>query len=96
VYAFRALRKKNFSVMAISQSIEEFSSMANKTAILANISHLLILRQNNSESVKMVAKEFELTETEQVIIGSLQTSVGNFSQFLLRQKLSNGGTRSTI
>jgi type IV secretory pathway VirB4 component len=96
VYAFRALRKKGFSTIAISQSIEEFSSMANKSAILANISHLLILRQNNSESVKMVAKEFELTETEQQIIGTLQTSVGNFSQFLLRQKLSNGGTRSTI
>lgn len=96
VYAFRALRKKNFSVMAISQAIEEFSSMANKTAILANISHLLILRQNNTESIKLVAKEFELTETEQNIIGTLQTSVGNYSQFLLRQKLSNGGTRSTI
>lgn len=96
VYAFRALRKKNFCVMAISQAIEEFSSTANKTAILANISHLLVLRQNNSEAIKLVAKEFELTEVEQQVVGSLQTSMGNFSQFLLRQKLSNGGTRSTI
>lgn len=96
VYAFRALRKKNFSVMAISQAIEEFSQTANKTAILANISHLIILRQNNSEAIKLLSKEFELTDTEQQVVGSLQTSVGNFSQFLLRQKLSNGSARSTI
>jgi hypothetical protein len=96
VYAFRALRKKNFAVMAISQSIEEFSGTANKTAILANMSHLLILRQNNTESVKLIAEEFELNETEQKIVSNLQTSVGNYSQFLLRQKLSNGGNRSNI
>ncbi len=96
VYAFRALRKKNFATVAISQSIEEFSQTANKTAILANISQLIVLRQNNAESVKLVSQEFELNETEQHIIGSLQTSVGNFSQFLLRQKLSSGETRSSI
>jgi type IV secretory pathway VirB4 component len=96
VYAFRALRKNNFAVMAISQAIEEFANTANKSAILANISHLAVLRQNNSEGIKLLAKEFELTETEQQIVGGLQTSVGNFSQFLLRQKLSNGTTRSTI
>lgn len=96
VYAFRALRKKNFSTIAISQAIEEFSNMSNKTAILANISHLLVLRQNNTEAIRLIAEEFELTDTEQHIVGGLQTSVGNFSEFLLRQKLSNGQLRSTV
>ena len=96
VYAFRALRKKGFSTIAISQAIEEFSNTSNKTALLANISHLIILRQNNTEAIRLVAKEFELNEVEQQIIGSLQTSVGNFSQFLLRQKVSTGATRATI
>jgi type IV secretory pathway VirB4 component len=96
VYAFRALRKKNFATVAISQAIEEFANTSNKTAILANISHLLVLRQNNSEAIRLVAQEFGLSETEQQIVGGLQTSVGNYSQFLLRQKLSNGTNRSTI
>ncbi len=96
VMAFRALRKGGFSTIAISQGVEEFTRTKNKTAIVNNLSHLIILRQNTENAAQQVAVEFQLSAAEAAIISQLQSRKGQFSQSLIIQKLGNGRKRSVI
>ena len=96
VMAFRALRKGGFSTIAISQGVEEFTKTKNKTAIVNNLSHLIILRQNSDTAAQQVAVEFQLSEAESAIISELQTRPGHYSQSLIVQKMGSGKRRSAI
>jgi KaiC/GvpD/RAD55 family RecA-like ATPase len=96
VMAFRALRKAGFSTIAISQGIEEFTKTKNKTAILNNLSNLLILRQNTETAATQVAEEFQLSSAEGSIIRDLKTSPGHYSQALIVQMFNSGRRISTV
>jgi conjugal transfer ATP-binding protein TraC len=96
VYAYRALRKVGFSTIGISQGIEEFQKTSNRDAIIGNIAHLLILRQNSTQSAQGLGEQFQLTETETNIITKLKTEKGHFSQCLVSQVLSDGRRQSVL
>jgi type IV secretory pathway VirB4 component len=93
---YRALRKLEFCVITMSQSIEEFVNSGSRTAITANLVHKLVLKQNSAEAATALATEFGFTEAELGIIRRLETKRGEYSQALLHHSLADGRTRSHL
>lgn len=84
---YRTSRKYKFSVISISQSLEEFR--ANKllsAAILGNAHTTMILRQNNADAIKNLVEFFDFNEQERALIESLKIKKGIFSEVFLSQK----------
>jgi energy-coupling factor transporter ATP-binding protein EcfA2 len=81
--AFRTLRKEGFSVIAISQGVEEIRNMKNQGAILTNISTRILLKQNDPGEIEALAKVLDLDDREQEMLKSLQSVPGKFSEALV-------------
>src|SRR5690606_16255416 len=70
--AVRVLRAANFSVMGVSQGVEDFTKIQNKSAIINNLSHYIILRQNTPAAAEALAVELGLNPYEVARAKALQ------------------------
>jgi hypothetical protein len=93
---FRTFRKTGTGILGISQGIEEWTTLTEKSAILNNTSTFILLRQNSPGAVDLAAQELRLTAQEKALLGSLATVPGEYSQSLLHQTRADGSVESMV
>jgi len=94
--AYRTMRKLGFSVIGISQGIEEWTKIPNRNAILENLSNIIVLRQDTNEGAATLCKELNLGEGAEEIVRGLVSIPGQFSEALVYQRTNAGLPRATV
>jgi hypothetical protein len=90
-YCFRTLRKTGVSVCAISQSLEDFLVHPRaRNAFVGAADNLFILKQDNTDKAKIIAREKNLSEAELRHIQAVVTVPGSHAEFLLVQATPHG------
>lgn len=90
-YCFRTLRKTGVAVCAISQGLEDF--LANpkaRNAFVGAADNLFVLKQDNADKARLVAREKNLSDRELAHIQSVTTVPGSHAEFLLVQQTPHG------
>ncbi len=90
-YCFRTLRKTGVSVSAISQGMEDFTNSTDtRNGFIGAADNLFILRQENTDKIRIIAEEKKLSEREIAVIESLTTVPGKYAEFALIQQTPSG------
>ena len=90
-YCFRTLRKTGVAVCAISQGLEDFLVNAKaRNAFVGAADNLFVLKQDNHDKARVLAREKNLSEREVDQIHSINTVPGSHAEFLLVQKTPHG------
>ena len=90
-YCFRTLRKTGVCVGAISQGLEDFLSHPRaRNAFVGAADNLFVLKQDNYDKARVVAREKNLSEVELRRIQAVTTVPGSHAEFLLIQMTPQG------
>jgi hypothetical protein len=90
-YCFRTLRKTGVSVCAISQGLEDFLSHPRaRNAFVGAADNLFVLKQDNTDKARLIAREKNLSEAELRQIQAITTVPGSHAEFLLIQMTPHG------
>jgi conjugal transfer ATP-binding protein TraC len=87
--AFRTYRKLGCAVVAVSQAVSDFLSVAGGKAILQNAPIKILLRQER-ETVSTLKEELKLSPEEVQLVSSVTTVPGVRSEFYLRTSWGSG------
>ena len=90
-YCFRTLRKTGVAVCAISQSLEDFLVHPRaRNAFVGAADNLFVLKQDNPDKARIIAREKALSEAELRHIQAATTVPGSHAEFLLIQTTPHG------
>jgi type IV secretory pathway VirB4 component len=90
-YCFRTLRKTGVAVCAISQGLEDFLVDGRaRNAFVGAADNLFVLKQDNQDKARVLAREKNLSDRELEHIHSVNTVPGSHAEFLLVQKTPHG------
>jgi len=90
-YCFRTLRKTGVCVGAISQGLEDFLAHPRaRNAFVGAADNLFVLKQDNYDKARVVAREKNLSEVELRRIQAVATVPGSHAEFLLIQMTPQG------
>jgi type IV secretory pathway VirB4 component len=90
-YCFRTLRKTGVAVCAISQGLEDFLVNGRaRSAFVGAADNLFVLKQDNADKARVIAREKNLSARELLYIQSVNTTPGSHAEFLLVQKTPHG------
>ena len=90
--AFRTFRKYGCSVIAITQQTQDFKGTTAGQAILANAPNRIYLKQA-PEVIAAMKSELDLSDTDIMILKTLDTVKGKFSEALIKAGNSGGVVR---
>ena len=90
-YCFRTLRKTGVAVCAISQGLEDFLTHPRaRNAFVGAADNLFVLKQDNTDKARLIAREKNLSEPELRQIQAVTTVPGSHAEFLLIQMTPHG------
>lgn len=92
---YKTMRKYNCLILAISQSIEDFSNSEVASALIGQTYQVFVLRQNSPADADRIQEVFKLNDGERDIVATLSRQSGYFSEVFLKMS-GVGSSRMAI